>query len=534
MSCCLGIRALALTLLALLALAPLPGNAAPARPNLLLILTDNQSPTLLGAYGNRENRTPHIDQLAAEGLLFTRAYATSGVCSPARATWLTGLIPSRTGVHNGLPETFSVPDYAAIDEFRNLPRTLADAGYATALIGKYHLGAVDTPQLGFGHWATFSGGHTESFTDQVIVDNGRRFNVADLGEHVTDYWTRRAVDYLEGRAKERDRPFFLMLSYNGPYVLPPTVLDPPDTRHAAWYGKHPPTPVGAPVHPYLAAFAASFPDNIPLRGGNVGKAAIASLTDPRAMQNVAAEVQMVDDGVGRVLAALERAGLTRDTLVVFLSDQGSAYGQHGLWGNSSWGAPFPAYNANLQVPLVVRHPGRVPAGARTDRTFNGYDLLPTLLDYLGLGDRAVANSPGRSHAELLRTGREAGPEAPVFFEYITTRVIQTREWKYVRRFLDTPDELYDLRADPGEARNLLAEPREAERRKAVVADLDRQLTAFFARYADPRWDVWQGGTAKATLIYGNRNRRFAERFPAWTPPVVEKATAFRDPVPAWP
>ncbi|MDH5277301.1 MAG: sulfatase-like hydrolase/transferase, partial [Gammaproteobacteria bacterium] len=133
-------------------------NAVAAdRPNLLLILTDNESPSLLGAYGNREIRTPHIDQLAAGGMLFTRAYATSGVCSPARAVLLTGLIPSRTGVHNGLPERFSVPDYSAIEEFRNLPQTLADAGYVTALVGKYHLGAHEKPQLGFSFWATFSG-----------------------------------------------------------------------------------------------------------------------------------------------------------------------------------------------------------------------------------------------------------------------------------------------------------------------------------------------------------------------------------------
>lgn len=512
---------LAVALLA--ALVPAAAGAA-QRPNLVLVLTDNQSPSLVGAYGNAEIRTPNIDRLAAAGMTFTRAFATSGVCSPARATLLTGLIPSRTGVHNGLPERFDVPDWSAIEEFRNLPQTLADAGYVTALVGKYHLGAHERPQLGFSSWTTFGGGHTESFTSQVVVDNGRSFDVAALGEHLTDFWTRRAVEFIG--AQSRERPFFLMLSYNGPYVLPPTVLDPPATRHAAWYEAHPPRSgmrPGEPVHPYLAAFARSFPDNVPLRGGNVGRAAIESLASPRAMVNVASEVSMVDDGVGRVLAALDAAGLARDTLVVFMSDQGSAWGQHGLWGNSSWGSPYPAYDANMRIPLIVRHPGRVPAGARSDHAVNEYDLLPTLLDYLGLGDRAVAGSPGRSHAALWQGGA-AGPEQPVFWEYITTRVIQTRQWKYVKRFLDSPDELYDLGADPGETRNLAADPARA----ATVATLDRELTAFFERHADPQWDVWRGGTAKATLVYGNRNRRFAERFPGWTPPVVRKAVPFRD------
>jgi arylsulfatase A-like enzyme len=244
------------------------------------------------------------------------------------------------------------------------------------------------------------------------------------------------------------------------------------------------------------------------------------------MINVASEVTMVDDGVGRVLAALEAAGLAKTTLIVFASDQGSAYGQHGLWGNSSWGAPYPAYNANMQIPLIVRHPGRVPAGTRSDHTVNGFDLLATLLDYLGLGDRAIANSPGRSHAALLGGGAPAA-EQPVFWEYITTRVLQTRQWKYVKRFLDAPDELYDLAADPGEMRNLAADPARA----AVIADLDGRLTAFYDRYADPQWNVWRGGTAKATLVYGNRNRRFAEHFPDWTPPVTRKAVPFRDAAP---
>jgi arylsulfatase A-like enzyme len=505
-------------------LALLTTAAAADRPNLLLILTDNQSPSLLGAYGNTEIKTPSIDRLAKQGMLFTRAFATSGVCSPARAVLLTGLIPSRTGVHNGLPDKFSVPDYSAIEEFRNLPQTLADAGYATALVGKYHLGAHEKPQLGFGVWATFPGGHTESFVDQVVVDDGRSFNVMAGGEHMTDFWTRRAVDFI--RAQSKKRPFFLMLSYNGPYVLPPTVLDPPNTRHAAWYEAHPPKPVGDPVHPYLEAFAKTFPDNIPLRGGNVGKAAIESLTNPRAMVNVASEVTMVDDGVGKVLATLDKSGLAKNTLVVFMSDQGSAYGQHGLWGNSSWGAPYPAYNANMQIPLIVRHPGRVKAGSRSDHTINEFDLLPTLLDYLGLGDRAIAHSPGVSHAALLRGGAP-GAEQPVFWEYITTRVIQTRQWKLVKRFLDTPDELYDLASDPGENRNLAIDPAHA----AVMADLSAQLNAFFERYADPQWDVWRGGTAKATLVYGGRNKRFAEHFPDWTPPVTRKSVAFRDPPP---
>lgn len=509
------------TLLACLAALHL-GAVAAERPNLLLIVTDNQSPELLGAYGNRDILTPNIDRLAERGMRFDQAYATSGVCSPTRATLLTGLLPSQHGVHNGLPGRYRVEDWSAIEEFRNLPQTLADAGYRTGMVGKYHLGDHAQAQLGFEFWVTFRGGHTESFVDVEVTDNGRTLNVADLGQHVTDYWTQRSVDFI--RQQQRDRPFFLMVSYNGPYILPPTVNEPATDRHAAYYEAHPPAMPQFPVHPYLREWAKTVQMPVEAVGGTWAWAAIDALNNQQAMNKIAAEMTMVDDGVGALLGALQEQGLTEDTLVVFLSDQGSAYGQLGLWGNSSWGSPAPAYRANMQIPLIVKHPGRVPAGATNDLLIDEFDLFPTLLDYLGLAERTIANTPGRSFAPALRGLEMADWDDTVFFEYIDTRVIQTRGWKYTRRFLAAPNELYDLAADPGETRNLIDEPEY----RGVRDDLDARLTAFFAAYADPRYDIWRGGTAKATLFYGGRNARFADHFPGWTPPVTEKATPFRD------
>ena len=236
------------------------GVTAQERPNVLLIMTDNQSPNLLGAYGNRDIRTPNIDQLARDGLLFAKAYATSGVCSPSRAVLMTGLIPSANGVHNGLPARYTVEDYAAIEEFRNLPQTLADAGYYTGLVGKYHLGRHEKPQLGFQWWTTFRGGHTSSFIDAQIFDNGETYNVLDRDEHLTDFWSRRAVDFLahykaEESGEGAQRPFFLWLSYNGPYILPPTVNQPPVSRHADYYRDNVPAMPQNRVHPYMREWA---------------------------------------------------------------------------------------------------------------------------------------------------------------------------------------------------------------------------------------------------------------------------------------
>lgn len=505
---------------ALLGLLPLWCLATP--PNVLLIMTDNQSASLLGAYGNPDIKTPNIDKLAAEGALFERAYATTGVCSPSRAVLLTGLIPSATGVHNGLPGSYELDRYSAIAEFRNWPRTLADSGYRTGLVGKYHLGSHEEPTLGFDFWVTFRGGHTTSFTDATIFDNGESYDVAQTTEHLTDFWTRRAIDFI--RDQQRDEPFFLWLSYNGPYILPPTVNEAPVSRYAKGYADDPPAVPQNPVHPYLRSWAQSVSrsDDPNIAGGSYPWAAIDALNNSRAMVNVAAETTHVDAGIGRVLQALREQGLDEDTLIVFLSDQGSAYGQLGLWGNSSWGEPPPAYNANMQIPLIIRHLGSIKPD-RHLQMIDQFDIFPTLLEYLGL-DTALENSPGRSFAPLLR-GEEMDWENEVFFEYITTRVIQTEEWKYTKRFLDAPDELYDMKGDPGELKNLASHPDYAD----VVTALEKRLSDFFERYAAPEFDPWRGGTGKALLFYDQRRtQRFRDEFPGFREPFIEYRPGFTE------
>ena len=225
-------------------------TAAATLPNIVLIVSDNQSQTLLGAYGNTEILTPNIDRLAAQGIKYNRAFSVSGVCSPTRATILTGLLPSQTGVHVALPMHVDVDDWSAIEEFRNLPQTLKDVGYRTALVGKYHLGAQEEPQLGFDFWVTFPGGHTTTFYDETVIDNGKTYRTP---EHLTDYWTRRAVDFIEQQSV--DQPFFLLLTYNGPYMLPPTVTMEPNNRYAEYYRQHTPSFPQEPVHPFLKSWA---------------------------------------------------------------------------------------------------------------------------------------------------------------------------------------------------------------------------------------------------------------------------------------
>ena len=489
-------------------------------PNIVLIVSDNQSQTLLGTYGNTEILTPNIDRLAAEGAKYKRAFSVSGVCSPTRATLLTGLLPSQTGVHVALPTHVDVDHWSAIEEFRNLPQTLKDAGYRTALIGKYHLGAHEEPQLGFDFWVTFPGGHTTTFYNETVIDNGKTYRSP---EHLTDFWTRRAVDFITQQSA--DQPFFLLLTYNGPYMLPPTVTMEPNNRYAAYYQQHPPSFPQEPVHPFLKTWATGRgPSGLMVREGTTAWTAIEALNNKTAIVNTASETAMVDDGVGKVLDALKSQGLERDTLVVYTSDQGASYGHHGLWGNTSWSFPFAAYNINMQVPLIFRHPEHIPRGVETDIMVSQVDFLPTLFDYIGLDDLEIANSPGKNFAASLH-GEKTAWNNTVFFEFATVRAVETPKWKYIRRFPPTdPRELYDLEADAGETVNLIDSPAHAE----IIAALDARLTAYFDRYADPKYDLWHGGTAKGRLLeehYG-RDDIFSDRFPDWRPPFVEKALPF--------
>lgn len=489
----------------------------PQPPNLLLILSDNQSQSLLGAYGNSEIGTPNIDRLAREGFRFDRAFAVNGVCSPTRATLLTGLIPSQTGVHVALPGETDVKDWSAIEEFRSLPQTLADAGYSTGLVGKYNLGEAGKPQLGFQYWVTFPSGHTTTFYNQAVIDNGKNYIVQ---EHLTDFWTEKAIDFISRQS--HDKPFFLYLSYNGPYLLPPTVNMEPHNRYADYYRKHMPHfDRQATPHPYVLRWGSKAPNETLIEDGTTAALAIDALTSDAAVINTASETAMVDDGVGRVMEALREHGFDENTLVIYTSDQGAAYGQHGFWGNTSWSFPFTVFNVQMQIPLIFRQPGRIPAGGSSDHVVAQYDFFPTLLEYLGMGDKKIANSPGRSYAPLLK-GEEIDWDDTAFFEFVTIRVIRTPKWKYMKRFdRDEPDSLYDMESDPGENVNLIDDPAYAD----VVRDLDRRLEAFFATYADPQYDLWRGGTAKALLLekhYG-KDSIFRDRFPNWKPPFVRKA-----------
>lgn len=450
-----------------------------ARPaSLIVIITDNQSAFTLGCYGNTDVRTPNLDRLAREGTLFTHAFAVNAVCSPTRASLLTGLMPSQHGVHRYLASggaQIGLGAYNTIGEFASLPDILVGAGYTAGLVGKWHLGANLSPQQGFSYWITKPHGHTNGFHGEEIIEDGR---LRKEPGYTTDLWTDRAVRFIE---RHQQKPFFLYLAYNAPYGLGASMKEPIRNRHAAFYADK-----ELPSFPRDAAHPWCF---------NYGD----WMNDIQVRRKYAAEISGVDDGVGRILDTLTRLGLEQNTLVVFLADQGLAGGHSGFWGMGDHTRPLTAYDWAISIPLIFRHPARIQAGRRHDLLVNTCEILPTLLDHLGLQSRMPQTPmrPGRSLAPVL-AGRTADWDNTVYFEFENVRAIRTADWKYIERIHESPNELYDLRKDPGERLNLHGE----KRLKTTEGQLKARLYEFFDRYADPKWDLWKGGKSKSGLITG--------------------------------
>ena len=459
----------------------------PRKTNVIFILTDNQGAWTLGCYGNPDIRTPNIDELAAGGVRFTRAMSSNPVCSPTRATYLTGLLPSQHGLHSFLDRQFMIGPkaYNTLDEFRSVGEVLSDQGYVCGLSGKWHLGANLNPSEGFSFWVTKPDGSTAEFYDQPIIRDGQ---VYQEPKYTTDLWTECGVEFIE---ENQDRPFFLFLAYNGPYSLGRLMMNRSKNRHAEHYRgmNFQSFPVDR-MHPWQHHNKAFHNQQI-------------------AMERVAAETSGVDDGVGQIMSTLDRLGLAEDTLVIYAADQGWMGGQNGIWGMGDHTRPIGAHDLMMQVPLIFHHSGRIPPNRTVDHLVSNYDFMPSLLGYLGIEGKSNAKrlspdqhlkSPGRDYSALLR-GEDLDWDEAVFYEMETCRAIRLDRWKFVARFPNGPDELYDLELDPQERFNLFGQKEQQGR----VAEMRKRLSEFFESYADPQYDLWKGGRSKAKRLVSTPN-----------------------------
>lgn len=469
------LSALALSLLAAAAASaaePAPAiRAVPAkRPNVVFILTDDQRWDALSCAGHPYLKTPNLDRIAAEGVRFRNAFCTTSLCSPSRASFLSGLYAHSHGVVNNFT------DYPK--DLASFPRLLQAAGYETAYIGKWHMGEDDdSPRPGFDHFVTHKG--QGKYFDTEFSVNGKR-------EVFKGYYTHRVTDMaVEWLRRRHDKPFCLILGQkapHGPFE--------PEPKHAAAFDavpvNYPDTAAtldGKPewirqrlntwhgIYGPLYGFRKQFPDARPEAVKDFGA----------FVRNYHATILSVDESVGRVYDELAKAGVLDDTILVFAGDNGFLLGEHGMIDKRTM------HEESIRIPFLVRYPRAVGRPRVIDEMVLNIDLAPSVLDLCGV--KPPAKVHGMSFKRLL-AGDAAGWRKSWYYEYNyekefpytpNVRGVRTDRWKYSHspHGDGKPDrhkaELYDLANDPQERRNLIDDPAHAERVKELQAELQRLM-----------------------------------------------------------
>jgi arylsulfatase A-like enzyme len=444
------------------------------RPNIIFIMTDDHAAHAIGAYGSRVNKTPHLDRLAREGALLTSVFATNSICTPSRAAILTGQYSHINGV-----TMFNRFDSSRM----TVARLLQQGGYYTGMIGKWHLGS---DPVGFDRWEILPG--QGAYKDPVLYTAAGEKTYT--GRYATDVITDLALGFIQDRPRER--PFFLMMHHKAPHrpwepadshgahfaaqriPEPVTFWDSYATRTDALHENRqrvavdltnrdlkltpPPELVGGE----LATWFRAKPDSVTI----VQDGKRVTLTGEmlvrwkyqRYMQDYLATVQSVDDSVGRVLALVDKAGLAKNTMVVYTSDQGFFLGDHGLFDKRFM------YEESIRMPFLVRWPARIKPGTRIDAVALNVDFAPTFLDAATLP--ISADMQGRSLIPLLVGRGPADWRTSMYYRYYhdpgdhNTRAhygVRTRTHKLIYFWKKGQWELFDLVNDPYELHNLYGE-----------------------------------------------------------------------------
>jgi arylsulfatase A-like enzyme len=469
--------------------------AAAKRPNLLFIYTDDQSHRTLGCYRDQGAwpwvRTPHIDRIANEGVRFANAYGASW-CAPSRACVLTGLLPhgirglNLTGITGGSYDPKGC---------RFWPAVLRKAGYHTAMIGKWHVGHDSGHGRDWDHSVVWDQGDIKGdwYNDQLLSVDGAPKAV--VPGYSTDVYTRFASDYIR---RKHDKPWLLWLCYNAPHL--PNTFHP---RHKDLY-RDADVPIPVDVFGPRPDKPRHMVDYTKFNKGPDGAVLYGRTPLPEMVRGYNRLVSAVDEGVGRLLKALDETGQLDDTLIVFTSDQGFAWGEHGF----AW--KVGPYDACLKMPLLFRLPGRVAQGAVCRQPATIVDIAPTLLGFAGVPLPWTMH--GRDLRPLLKNPATPS-DRPVVMEHFQWRFgpqtdrgetgkditggipwwifLRQGRHKYVRTLVpDEIEELYDLENDPQELKNLAHDPGHRKTvegfRKRLVAELSRTKAGLVKNLPAPR------------------------------------------------
>jgi N-acetylglucosamine-6-sulfatase len=457
--------------LSLLGIAQRPSSTPSSRPNIVFILVDDLRWDELGCMGHPFIKTPHIDRLAHEGALFRNAFMTTPLCSPSRASFLTGQYAHTHGI------TDNVDRSAASHRLVTFPALLNQSGYETAFVGKWHMGNDDKPRPGFDRWVSFKGQGT--YFDPDINEDGK--SVKPKG-YITDILNGYAVDFIKRR---HDKPFLVYLAHkaihpevtqnnDGSVDLTQSERFLPAERHrTAFAGK---------TIPRRASYGRA-PQGKPalLRQiGELPRLGPGTVTSDEAIFGRQRSLLAIEEGVGHILAALKETGQLDNTIIVFTSDNGYFYGEHGLSVERRL-----AYEESIRMPLIVRYPKLIKRNTVRNELVLNIDLAPTLLSMAGAS--IPTSIQGTSLTPLLKREKTSWRES-FLVEYYSDRVfprmltmgyktIRTAGWKYIHYLeLNGMDELYDLKSDPYELNNLINDPGAQKMRETLKAELSRLLT----------------------------------------------------------
>ncbi len=468
-------------------------RAAGAKPrNVIFILTDDHRYDALGFLkGQKWLRTPHLDSLARDGAYLKYAFVTTALCSPSRASILTGVYAHR---HKIVDNNTAIPKGTTF-----FPQYLQKAGYKTGFFGKWHMGGEsDAPQPGFDRWVSFRGQGTYLPSKNGLNIDGK--NVPQKG-YITDELTDYALDWL--KQIKKGQPYFMYLSHKA--VHSEFI---PAERHKGMYAKekfeYPPTMA---AEGEMARNRPMWVKNQRNSWHGVDFPYHSDLNIAEYYKRYAETLMGVDDSVGRVLAALRERGELDSTLIIYMGDNGFAFGEHGLIDKRT------AYEESIRVPMLARCPELFKGGTVVERMVANLDIMPTVMEAAGL--KPPPGLDGASFIPLLQ-GKDVPWRKELLYEYYWERnfphtptvfALRTEQYKYMRfHGIWDIDELYDLKADPLESNNLIFSPQHAQ----VVREMNKRLFALLQETGGMQMPLYpdRGGQANLRRKGGSKAAEF--------------------------